>query len=222
LQEAAKNAPYKMIFQSKIYEFMEKSKVKILTKPDLPKGYVHVYTGEGKGKSTAALGLALRASGHNFKVCIVQFMKGSDYSGEYNALKHISNITLHQFGKECPYSKMMKKGMIKCNACRECFASDKEEFRMCQDGLEFAKSIIDSDKFDLIILDEINVAMHKGLVDKEEVLNLIKNKRSETELVLTGRHAPYEIMQKADLITEMKKIKHYFDNNFQSSRGIEY
>lgn len=173
--------------------------------PKLKKGYTHVYTGNGKGKTTAALGLALRAAGNNMQVFIGQFIKGLKYS-ELNSLKKLSeNITIKQFGRGC---------FIK----RKPQAKDIE---YAERGLARLKEIINSCKYDLVILDEVNIAIHFGLISVKNLINLIENKPENIELVLTGRLANEEILKKADLITEMKELKHYYKKGVLARKGIE-
>ncbi|HDM36444.1 MAG TPA: cob(I)yrinic acid a,c-diamide adenosyltransferase [Candidatus Syntrophoarchaeum butanivorans] len=174
----------------------------------LKKGYVHVYTGNGKGKTTAALGLAFRAVGHGFKVHIIQFIKAikkKEYYGELVAAEAHHNLTIAQFGV----------GFLGTHS------ADVDK-AVANQALRYAKEVIASRKYDLIILDEINIAIHYRLIDMDEVIEMIKNKPEELELVLTGRYAPPEIMDLADYVTEMRLIKHPYLNNVKSRAGIEY
>ena len=202
------------------------------------RGLVHVYTGDGKGKTTAAIGLATRAVGQGFKVFIVQFMKGGAYTGEFIAAKNfLPNVGFMQYGRPCIKEKKQLKLMgisegytyfdfvredIECGTCRYCFLNDKVQDDFVKQGFNAAKEIIAKNEHDLIILDEINVAMHLGFLNVNEVVELIKKKPREMELVLTGRDAPKEIKQIANLVTEMKMIKHYFEEGVGARRGIEY
>lgn len=190
-------------------------------------GLVQVYTGEGKGKTTAVLGLALRAVGHGFRVHMIQFMKGRSYAGEIVAAQKLSpNFSLAQFGRGCRISSLIQQGYRKCTGCGDCFVKDrgagKEDLEMAQMGLEQAWEYINNKGCDILILDEIGNALRYGLVTTEQVLDLIKNKPQDMELVLTGRGVPQEILQVADLVTEMKEIKHPFKAGVSSRRGIEY
>lgn len=168
------------------------------------KGYVQVYTGKGKGKTTAALGLALRASGAGLKVFIGQFIKRRICS-EHEALKRLSsNIEYKQFGTgfiNGKVSKAAKDAAVK--------------------GLEEARKALASEKYDVVILDEISVALHYKMIELDDVLELIDMKPQKTELVLTGRYAHKKVMQKADLVTEMKDIKHYMRDGVKARKGIE-
>lgn len=167
--------------------------------------YVQVYTGDGKGKTTAALGLAVRAAGHGMKTYIGQFMKGRHY-GELDALKNISEITVEQYGD------------VAC--IRKEDVSDRD-VRMARQGLEKVRSAIDSDAFDIVVMDEINVAVWFGLLEVAEVRALVKSRPAQVELILTGRRAPAELMEVADLVTEMKEVKHYYQHGIVARTGIE-
>ncbi len=206
------------------------------------KGQVQVYTGDGKGKTTAALGLALRAIGQGFKVFIIQYMKGGAYTGEFiSAKNYLPNIEMIQFGRPCiKQQKQMKidgfspKGSINktifdfvrddidCGSCRYCFLNDEVQKDYIKEAFKKTSEIILSGNYDLVILDEVNVALSLGLLDQEEFLSLIKKKPKALELVLTGRNAPEELLRIADLITEMKPHKHYFEKGQMARRGVEY
>ncbi len=176
--------------------------------PDLEFGLVQVYTGNGKGKTTAALGQALRASGHNAKSVIIQFLKGGSYTGEYRAINdHLPLIKIIQAGR--PF--FINKEKI-----------SPKDIDLNREGFATALDIATSDNdVSLMILDEINVAVRLGIIDVKEMLDLIKNKRKNLELILTGRNVPEEIINVADLVTEMKEVKHYFSKNISSRVGIE-
>ena len=169
------------------------------------KGYVHIYTGDGKGKTTAALGLAIRAAGAGLQVFLAQFMKGKQYS-ELNTLSRLSDqISVEQFG--LPRFIREKPSVPDIEAAR------------C--GFERVKSSMLSGRFDMIIIDEGNVAVTYGLISKQDLLDLIAMKPETLELVITGRGALPEIIDKADLVTEMKAVKHYFNNGVDARIGIE-
>ncbi len=204
-------------------------------------GQVHVYTGEGKGKTTAALGLALRAVGQGLKVVMVQFMKGGKYTGEYVAANnYLPNFKILQFGRPCiKQPKQLKlSGFnpelnqpeqfnsvhedIDCGDCKYCFLNDDIQRDYVEEGFNKASELILSGKYDLVILDEINLSMHLGFINPKLVLNLITNKPELVELVLTGRNAPAEILAAADLVTEMKMSRHYYNTGTSARRGVEY
>ncbi|MFW6138831.1 MAG: cob(I)yrinic acid a,c-diamide adenosyltransferase [Spirochaetota bacterium] len=169
------------------------------------KGYVQVYTGNGKGKTTAALGQALRAAGGGLRVFIAQFLKGIHYS-ELDSLKRFEDlITVRQYGK---------KGFVKNHPA----ARDKH---LALQGLEEAKQAVISGNYDMVVLDEANVAVHMGLFPVEKLLEIIDQKPRHVELIITGRNAHNQLIARADLVTEMKEVKHYFHNGVKARRGIE-
>ena len=165
---------------------------------------IQVYTGKGKGKTTAALGLSLRAAGAGLKVYIGQFIKKGDYC-ELNALKKIRNIRLEQFGRGCFIEK----------------SPGKIDIELAQRGLEKIKKIIERRIYDVVVLDEVNVAVKLGLLDLGDVLRLMKSMPKKTELILTGRYAHTQVMRNADLVSEIKEVKHYFPKGIKSRIGIE-
>jgi len=171
----------------------------------LRRGHIQIYTGDGKGKTTAALGLALRASGRGLKTYMAQFMKGQQY-GELFALKNNPYITIEQFGKDT-FIHVDK--------------ATPEDIRLAQNGLLRAKQKMLSKQYDIFILDEINVALYFKLLTIDEVIDFIQSKPDQTELILTGRKAPDALIQMADLVTEMKEIKHYYQKGINARDGIE-
>lgn len=171
------------------------------------KGYIHVYTGNGKGKTTAALGLAFRAMGWGLQCYIAQFMKGQAY-GEIMAAAQVSSyITIEQFGTSSPV-----------HICGEPAEADRI---MAQNGLSAARNAMVSGNFNIIILDEINVAHYYHLLTTQDILNFIAIKPINIELILTGRYAAEEIIQAADLVTDMQEIKHYFQKGILARNGID-
>jgi cob(I)alamin adenosyltransferase len=185
---------------------------------------IQIYTGDGKGKSTAALGLAIRAAGHGFKVRIIQFLKGSTYSGELVSLAKLG-IEIYQFGRTCPHAAVIKSGFMECQQCGQCWINlenitelDRQKVRMAWD---LARDSIHR-QYDLLILDEILNAVNKGLIPLAEVREWLEGLPEQVEVVLTGRNAPPELIEKADLVSEVKKIKHPFDAGTSARRGIEY
>ncbi|WP_163326216.1 cob(I)yrinic acid a,c-diamide adenosyltransferase [Draconibacterium mangrovi] len=170
------------------------------------KGYVHIYTGNGKGKTTAAFGLALRASGADKKVFIAQFVKGKTYSEIKAVQNYLPQAEVKQYGKGY-FIKKKPTGA---------------DIEAAQQGLNEIKALVQSESYDLIILDEIFIALHYKLISVEAVRQLITTKPANLELVLTGRYAPDEIIELADLVTEMKEVKHYYKKGVPARKGIEF
>ncbi len=174
------------------------------------KGLVIVYTGGGKGKTSAALGLVLRAVGYNHKVCMVQFVKGSWHYGELDSAKRLApEFELVTAGKGFV-------GILDDKSPRE------EHVKAANDTLAISKEKIMSGKFNVVILDEINYAVQLELLKIDDVIDLIKSKPSELDLVLTGNHAAEEVIEIADLVTEMKEIKHPFKSGIKAKKGIDF
>jgi cob(I)alamin adenosyltransferase len=172
----------------------------------LKKGYIHVYTGPGKGKTTAALGLGLRAAGAGFNVYMIQFMKGRRYS-ELNSVEKLSNFTISQHGRD------------------EFVNKDKPEqidIDLAQKGFAHTKKLIKSGKYDMIILDEINVTVYFNLIDLYELMKVIENKPENLELVLTGRYAHPRIQRIANYVTEMLEIKHPYQQGVEARKGVDF
>ncbi|MCK4247693.1 MAG: cob(I)yrinic acid a,c-diamide adenosyltransferase [Methanomicrobia archaeon] len=170
------------------------------------KGLVEVYTGNGKGKTTAALGIAFRALGHGYKVYMIQFMK-SVCSGECIQATKTKNFKINSFGRASFVNKDNP---------------DPLDIKYAKEALDFAKEIVIEGKYDIVILDEINVALDFKLIDIANVIDLIKNKPDDVELIFTGRNAPKEIIDVADLVSEIKEIKHPLSKGISSRKGIEY
>ncbi len=175
--------------------------------PKLEKGLVQVYTGNGKGKSSAAFGLALRAIGRGLKVYIVQFIKGGFDYGELYLVDKLPNLTLKAFGRGKFVTTM---------------PPEKEDIKFAEEAFQLAKEVVESGEYDIVILDEINVALNLKLISLEKVLELIKRKPKHVELVLTGRYAPSQVIENADLVTEMREVKHPFKKGYEARKGIEY
>lgn len=170
------------------------------------KGYIQVYTGNGKGKTTAAFGQALRGLGAGFTVFIGQFVKGKTYHENIATTKYLKNITVKQYGLGC-------------------FIVDTptdKDIETAQNGFEEMKKIIHSCEYDMVITDEVNIALYYKLIDIEDIVELMKNKPGQVELILTGRYAPQEIMDLADLVTEMREVKHHYQKGIPARKGIEY
>lgn len=175
-------------------------------------GYIQVYTGNGKGKTTASLGLAMRALGRCWKVLIVMFTKGGDDYGELNSFRNLSpeiaqNLTIVQAGLD-----------------RIVYTDNKtdEDIEEIQKGWALAKNAIKNDEYNLIILDEANVAIDLGIIDLDEMIEVLQNKPQDMEIVLTGRNANQKIINIAHLVSEINPIKHYWDTGVVARKGIEY
>ena len=173
-------------------------------------GLVIVYTGNGKGKTTAALGLAMRAIGYEHKVCMLQFIKGSWHYGEMDSSKKLEpNFELIAIGKGFV-------GILDNNSPRE------EHEKYAAEALRICREKINSGNYNVVILDEVNYAINLGLIDVQEIIKLIKEKPSNLDLVLTGRDVKEEIVELADLVTEMKEIKHPFKSGIKAKKGIDF
>lgn len=184
-----------------------------LINPDWEKhGYIQVYTGNGKGKTTASLGLAMRALGRSWKVLIIMFTKGGSNYGELISFRNLSpeiaqNLTIVQAGLD-----------------RIVYSTNKndKDLEQIQKGWELAKNSIINDEYNLIILDEINIAIDLELIDLKEVIEVLKNKPEKMEIVLTGRNAKPELIEISHLVSEINPIKHYWDLGITARKGIEY
>lgn len=169
-------------------------------------GYIHLYTGNGKGKTTAAIGLSVRAAGAGKRVFIGQFVKGMPYA-ELDALKALaSHITIRQYGRDCFINN----------------APTPPDIEAAQKGLAEMTAIVCSGAYDVVVLDEICIALYYRLFSLEAVLHIIDSKPAATELVLTGRYAPRELVDRAHLVTEMHDIKHYYRQGVETRKGIEF
>jgi len=170
------------------------------------KGYVQVYTGDGKGKTTAAVGLAVRAVGAGLTVCIVQLAKGR-FGGEHAALERLGDrITVTRFGSP---------NFVVAPAC-------ERDIQLARDGIEFAHRAMLNGSYDVVIVDEANTAADLGLISSDDLVALIETKPDTVELVLTGRNAHPDVIARADLVTEMREIKHYFNASVPARKGIEF
>lgn len=172
----------------------------------MKKGYVQIYTGNGKGKTTAALGLMTRAVGNNFKIFFCQFLKGTEY-GEINTIKYFPTVKHERYGR----GVFIRKKELVTN----------EDKKLIKDGYESLKKALFSGDYDIVIADEILVTLRFDLLSIDEIKFLIDNKPENVELVLTGRNAPNELIELADLVTEMKEIKHYYKEGVPARTGIE-
>ena len=173
-------------------------------------GWLIVYTGNGKGKTTAALGMALRAVGYNMKVCMIQFVKGSWHYGEIDAIKRLD-----------PEFELVLAG----SGFVGIIDDDKdigEHKKMAEYAINISKEKILSDNYDLIILDEINYAINLELLDINDVIEIIESKPKKLTIALTGNYAKEEIIDAADLVTEMKEVKHPFKSGIKAKKGIDF
>ncbi len=171
----------------------------------MEKGYLQIYTGNGKGKTTAAIGLAIRAAGAGLHVLFAQFVKGMKYS-EIRALERFSDlVNVRQYGRGCFIERQ----------------AQKEDVDAAVSGLKDVSECIRSGIYDLIILDEANVAVFYSLFTVDELIGVIRERKPECEVVVTGRYAPQKLIDEADLVTEMREIKHYYTNGVEARIGIE-
>ncbi len=171
----------------------------------MDKGQIHIYTGNGKGKTTAALGLSLRAVCAGKKVFFGQFIKGMDYS-ELKAGEYLPGFEIRQFG-------------------RDCFIYNdptKEDIEAAKEGLNICRKVLKKGAYDVVVFDELNIALYYKLFLVDEVVKMLKEKAEKTEVVITGRYAPNELIEMADLVTEMKEIKHYYQTGLEARKGIEF
>lgn len=191
------------------------------------RGLVQVYTGDGKGKTTAALGLGLRAVGHGYKVRMIQFMKGTSYTGELSAVRRLApDFEIFQFGRKCKQADLMRSGEAVCDGCGECFIQrgnvEPRDRRYASEAYDLAARTLDQAAADLVILDEISNALYYELLSVDDVIGLIKRRSPGVELVMTGRNMPAPILDLADLVTQMRMVKHPFESGISARRGIEY
>lgn len=170
------------------------------------RGYIHLYTGDGKGKTTAAMGQAIRAAGAGKKVFIAQFAKGQAFSEASLIKQLLPAITIKQYGLECFILK----------------SPTREDRAVARRGLNELLEIIRSDKYDLIVLDEANIAIFYNLYTTQELIGILQQKPESTEIVITGRYATQEMIDYSDLVTEMVEVKHYYQKGVLARKGIEF
>ncbi len=169
------------------------------------KGYIHLYTGNGKGKTTAAVGLAVRAVGAGKKVYIAQFVKGMIYSEIKALLQYLPSIEAKQYGLECFINRK----------------PTEDDIVAAQNGLVEVSEIIQSGVYDVLVLDEVTIAIYFKLFSVTDLIDILKLKPEQTEIIITGRYAPRELIELADLVTEMKEVKHYYQKGVLSREGID-
>lgn len=170
------------------------------------RGLVIVNTGNGKGKTTAALGAALRAAGTGMNVCIIQFLKGSWKYGELESLKKIPEIEIHQMGTGFTWEK----------------ESLDEDRQLARTAWEKCREAVLSGRYGMVVFDEINYVLGYGLLDEDEVINFLQQRPDGVHIILTGRKAPERIQEAADMVTEMREVKHHFKKGVKAQKGIEY
>ena len=168
---------------------------------------IQVYTGDGKGKTTAALGQALRAIGHGMKVYMIQFMNGRTYGELMTCERCLPDLTITMSGRD----EFVKKG-----------EPEEADLRMAREGLDLARQVVSEGKHQMLILDEINVAVDYGLLPLPEVLEFLRSCPREMEVVCTGRYAPVELVELADLVSEVREVKHHYNQGVEMRKGIEY
>jgi len=170
------------------------------------KGYIHIYTGNGKGKSTAAFGLALRAVGDGKRVYIGQFVKGRVYSEVIAIRKYLPGITVRQFGRGC----------FIINSPTE------EDVKLAREGLAEVGKVLISGEYDIAVLDEVTIALYYNLFSVQELIDLLKKRANNMEIIITGRYSPAELIDFADLVTDMREVKHYYQQGVKAREGIEF
>lgn len=187
---------------------------------EIERGLLQVYTGDGKGKTTAAMGTALRAAGHGLKVCIIQFLKGGGFTGESIAFKKFKNVEYYQFGPSASYAGKVKAG--KKGVGKEFFTYTQEDLENARKALALAEKKMSSGKYSLVVLDELNVAINFGHLKLKDAISVLKKRHPKTEVIVTGRGAKKEIKEMADLVTEMTLVKHPFQKGILARWGIDY
>ncbi len=183
---------------------------------------IYVFTGNGKGKTTAAIGTGIRAVGAGLKVLMVQFMKVKELSSEYNILSKIENFRIESFGRKgfyLPKEEIEKRPELEKKGFKPFSDID---FRLAQEGIEFVKNCVFREKYDLYILDEICVALHYRLADNDTLRKLLLENKDKADFILTGRYCPDWVIQIADLVTQMKEIKHPFHRGIPAKKGIDF
>ena len=179
-----------------------------MTRTRLPRGLIQVYTGDGKGKTTCALGLALRAVGRGFKVYMVQFMKGRE-TGE-------ARVALTRLAPEMTLRSCGRPGLVNLRD------PDPEDLARIREAWDLARQVIQAGDHDVVILDEINLTLSFNFLPREEVFQVLRDRPAWVEVVLTGRQAPPDLVELADLVTEMRPLKHYYEAGVKARRGIEW
>ena len=201
-----------------------KLKKKIIVEGDEDRehlGLVHVMTGDGKGKTTSSLGLAVRALGSNLRVYMIQFLKSGTTGELYTIKNHLPGMNIIQFGVDAVNERQQKLDQFRDKGSKFIFNPDEAEKEAAMLGFEHAKKMISSKDYDLVILDEINVVLDKGLIPIKDIIDLIEA-HGKVELYFTGRDAPQEIIEKADYVNIIKSLKHPWQKGIKARKGIEY
>lgn len=183
---------------------------------------LYILTGRGKGKTTCALGMGVRAVGAGKKVLLVQFLKTGNSSSENKTIKKIKKFVLKSFGQKhfiLPPAELKNQPQLKKLGVKP---SSEKDFQLAHKGFNFAKKAAESRKYNLLILDEINLVLHFGLINKKEILDFLKKYQKKLDIVLTGRYCPKEIVKIADLVTEFTEQKHYYEKGKKPKKGIDY
>lgn len=183
-----------------------------------------IFTGEGKGKTTAALGLAVAAASKGRRAVVVQFQKGGGYSGELFAQVHLPSLTIRQFGHGCALAARIKSGEAVCSKCGQCFRENRNPASpYAAQALEYAALALRDEQPAVLVLDEVSHALRRGLLRVEQVIAMIAARPAGTTIVLTGRHMPDRLLSLADSVVECRAVKHPLrDSNIDARRGIEY
>lgn len=191
---------------------------------DKVQGRIVIFTGDGKGKTTAALGLAVGVAVNQQQVLIVQFLKGGGYTGELFAASYLKPfLTIKQFGYGCPIAEEIKSGEQLCNKCGVCFRENRKAAnQFAPEALAFAAEVLATGKIDLLVMDEISHAIRHQLISKQAVLDLLATRPPHSEIVLTGRNMPEELISIADQVTVCHAIKHPIKQGIDARRGTEY
>lgn len=197
------------------------------TQTSSKRGRIHVLTGNGKGKTTSALGMAMRAAGGGLRVIMIQFLKTSNRYGELKAALGLApEFEIVQMGPDCVRLSEDPSADAECTGCMRCHVDPKNprvtDLDAARKAIEFAEECLTGEDYDLVILDEINYAVGFNLISAEEVLEVLRRRRPEVEVVLTGRNAHQAILDVADYVTEMREVKHPLRHEEQARKGIEY
>jgi len=182
--------------------------------PRLKQGLVQIYTGDGKGKTSAAVGAAVRAAGSGLRVAFIQFLKGGEESGEVHVLRDLPNVTMRRFGVDWRELAQQDPAWWR-------LPPTDDERQLVQEGMRFAAELLSAGEHDVVILDEITDACSKGLVTTEDIAALMTNRPRHVELIVTGRGAPKALQKAADLVTEMKEVKHPLARGIAARRGVD-